>query len=287
MSDELLSRGGGKDDDSFGLYIGYPNDQTRWHISAKEIGEYFSPALGFVNRRNIRDYNTEYFIRRRPKDGLLRWWEIGPSAEVTTNLDNTVESQKIDVKATVENRIGDRLSMSVGNLRERITEPFMIAGELPVFRDDYHFNQMEVVVRTSNTRIFRFDAKIVCCKIYDGDYLALNTQLELRPIKYFSVAFSYDREYFDMPTGDLTVHVGAIEASVNFTPDMQIDTQMQYDNISEQFTYFSRYRWFPKPETEVFVSLGHTASIDSDNFPRHFVSAQTGFNIRLGHTYRF
>ena len=92
---------------------------------------------------------------------------------------------------------------------------------------------------------------------------------------------------FDLPSGDLTVHIGSIDTSINFTPDMQIDTQMQYDNISERFSFSARYRWFPRPETEVFIAVGQTADMRSSSFPGHFDADQTQVTIRLGHTFRF
>lgn len=46
------------DDDSFGVRALFPNDKWFWAIGAKEIGENFSPQLGFVNRSAIRDYSA-------------------------------------------------------------------------------------------------------------------------------------------------------------------------------------------------------------------------------------
>jgi hypothetical protein len=287
ISEAVNSPGGGQSDDSFGLYIGYPNDVHNWFVSAKEIGEHFAPALGFVNRRNIRDYAAEYRFRVRPSNSWLRWWQIEPAAEFTTDLDNTIQDQALNLQFMMQTQIGDEFRVKFDNIRERINEPFRIAGKLLVPADYYRFNEFQVQVQSSNARNWRVGGGVTCCEVFDGDFLGLEAFVEIRPIKYLSATFEYEREHFDLPTGELTVHVASLESSVNFSPDMVIDTQIQYDNISVTLSYFSRFRWFPRPETEIFAGIGHTAIIESDDFPGRFISQGTSFVVRFGHTFRF
>jgi hypothetical protein len=70
---------------------------------------------------------------------------------------------------------------------------------------------------------------------------------------------------------------------VNFTPDMQLALQVQYDNISENFGFSARYRWEYRPGNEIFVGFGQSAIIDS----RGFMAQVSQGTIRLGHTFRF
>ena len=71
---------------------------------------------------------------------------------------------------------------------------------------------------------------------------------------------------------------------VNFTPDMQLALQVQYDNISENFGFSARYRWEYAPGDELFIAIGQSALI-SDN--RGFIAQTTQGTIRLGQTFRF
>ena len=287
FSNDVHGPAAGKDDDMFGFFLGYPNDFLRWYISGKEIGKRFDPALGFVNRRNIRDYNGDYVRRKRFGDGWIQWLEGGMLGNIVTDLDNNIETHKLTLLTGARNRIGDEIKVQASNLREVINQPFLIAGELPVPLGDYHFNQFYVALNSSNSRKLIADVEVTCCRIYDGDYLGLNTILEFRLSKYFRLTAKHNMEKFEMPSGKLTVHIGSLDSSINFTPDMQIDTQMQYDNISERFSFSARYRWFPRPETEVFIAVGQTADMKSNNFPGHFDADQTQVTVRLGHTFRF
>ena len=287
FSDDVHWPAGGIDDDMFGFFLGYPNDLLRWFISGKEIGNRFEPALGFVNRRNIRDYNGDYVRRKRFQDSWVRWWEGGVIGNLVTDLDNDIESQKFTLVTALQNQIGDEFTVKASNVREVINQPFLVAGELPVPVGDYHFNQFDVLLESSKSRKVIATLGLVCCRIYDGDYLGLNSSLEFRVSKYFRLTANHNLEKFELPAGNLTVHIGSLDGSINFTPDMQIDTQMQYDNISERFSFSARFRWFPKPQTEIFLAVGQTADLESSNFPGDFDPDQTQALIRLGHTFRF
>ena len=287
FSDDVHSPAAGKDDDMFGFFLGYPNDLLRWFISGKEVGKRFEPAQGFVNRRNIRDYNGDYVRRKRFRDSWVQWWEGGVTSNIVTDLDNNIESHNFTLFTALQNQIGDEFKIKVSNLREVINLPFLIAGELTVPVGDYHFNQFDVLLESTNSRKIIADIGVICCRFYNGDYLGLNTTLELRLSKHFRLTAKHNMEKFELPTGNLTVHIGSLDGSINFTPDMQIDTQMQYDNISERFSFSARYRWFPRPETEIFIAVGQSADMESSNFPGHFDPDQTQVTIRLGHTFRF
>ena len=287
FSDGVHGPAGGIDDDMFGFFLGYPNDLLRWFISGKEVGNRFEPALGFINRRNIRDYNGDYVRRKRFEGGWVRWWEGGVIGNIVTDLDNDIESHKFTLVTALQNQIGDEFTVKAGNVREVINQPFLIAGELPVPVGDYHFNQFDVSLESSKSRKVIAELGVTCCRIYGGDYLGLNTSLEFRVSKHFRLTANHNLEKFELPTGDLTVHIGSLDGSINFSPDMQIDTQMQYDNISERFSFSARFRWFPQPQTEIFMAVGQTADLESSNFPGDFDPDQTQALIRLGHTFRF
>jgi hypothetical protein len=81
----------------------------------------------------------------------------------------------------------------------------------------------------------------------------------------------------------------AIQAIVNFMPDMSLDMQGQYDNISTNFAFLARYRWEYEPGNEIFVSLGQGAFITGESFfsRQNFEAQRSLLSVRLGHTFRF
>ena len=83
------------------------------------------------------------------------------------------------------------------------------------------------------------------------------------------------------------VQIYSLENVINVNPNISLATQAQYDNISDGFSWFSRVRWEVRPETEVFLSFGHGAIINYEEFPRDFESVQTQFVLRFGNRFQF
>jgi hypothetical protein len=89
-------------------------------------------------------------------------------------------------------------------------------------------------------------------------------------------------QQISMPTGNVAIHVEALDLSANFTPDMTLRGQMQYDNISKALALSFRYRWEFEPGTELLVVLGDDATLSG----RYYQSHASQFSVRLGKTFR-
>jgi hypothetical protein len=107
----------------------------------------------------------------------------------------------------------------------------------------------------------------------------MNSTLEIIP--------RYDGAYIDLPTGSVSIHVGTLNLNVNFTPDEQLKTEVQYDNLSHAFSFSTRYRWEYSPGSEFFAAVGESALIDRRLWHSHYASQTTQASIRIGHTLRF
>ena len=91
------------------------------------------------------------------------------------------------------------------------------------------------------------------------------------------------RNLIDLPTGKVDIHLGTADAVVNFTPDMQLALQAQYDNISENFGFSARYRWEYRPGNELFVGIGQSACHRQPGLRR----ADDAGDDPAGQTFRF
>jgi hypothetical protein len=79
------------------------------------------------------------------------------------------------------------------------------------------------------------------------------------------------------------VHVLQISAGINFTADMDLALQLQFDNVSENVGFLARYRWEYVPGGELFVALGQAGVLSESEF----AARRSQLSVRLGHTFRF
>ncbi len=255
-------------------------------LRLRDVDENYAPELGFANRTGIRQYNVNSFRTWRPDQGFIRYAEVGGFANFITDRNGRKLDQYLGFFANTQNTHGDRVAFEYERGFVDIIEPFSIAGEVPVPAGEYSWNQYELEVSATNARMFGGGVEVRWGGLYGGDYLSIENRLSFRPNRYIELAGEYEYSEFNLPGGSLGVHIASIDSVIAFSPVMTIKTEVQYDNISEALTFFSRFSWEPVPEREIFLSFGHTAIIDRVAFPQQFTSQNSSLALRLGHTFR-
>ena len=277
------------EDDTFGVALNYPNEPWGGDFGFKEIGADYEPALGFVNRGGIRLYDGNLVNLQRFRDHALRTFEIGVRSSFVTDLRDRLESRESQISIEAETQSNDNYSLDLSNNYENVLEEFPVVRNNN--RDDnviipagrYTWSTVQASFRTSEVRALAFRVEVTCCSYYDGSGIETEFGLNYRPNEYYEIAAEWEASYFDMPGGKVNVHIVTISANVNFSPYMQIDMQAQYDNISEEFGFLSRYRWEFAPGDELFIALGQGAEIPD----ARFVAQRSLLSVRIGRTFRF
>ena len=275
------------DDDSAAFSLNLPNEPWGGDIVIKQLGKNFAPALGFVNRTDVRQYQGTVRRLTRYRNMYLNQFEFGTDYLFVTDLGNRLESRENDVYVRAAATVGDDVLARLYNDFEAVPDdparPFKIAGKVPVAPGDYEWTNFDVRVRTFNGRPLAATAEIICCNFYNGSSVEAKLTLTYRPNAFFEFVPAYDGTFIDLPAGAVDIHLITVDSVVNFLPDMQLALQMQYDNISRNFGFSARYRWEYEPGNEFFVALGQ-AGMFEDN---RFLAQTTLLSIRLGHTFRF
>jgi hypothetical protein len=270
------------DDDSFGVALNYPNEPWGLDTRFKQVGTNFFPALGFVNRLGIRQFDGILQNRQRNLLGW-RWLDFATSWYFVTDLSNHLESRENGIWTGINFRSGDQIYVRAFDNYEDVPATFNVAGKVPVPVGRYHWTNGNLSIQTSNARPLTARLDVLCCSFYDGDYLRVDLRTDIRVTALFQVTPRYTYTYIDLPAGLLNIHAISVDFIVSFTPDMQLVNQVQFDNVSERFALSMRYRWEYQPGQELFVSVGQAAFIPGEEF----VPRSTQAVIRLGHTFRF
>ena len=271
------------DDDSFGLALNYPNEPWSGAFQFKQVGTNFTPAMGFANRPAIRQYNVRVEHRTRYVGQFIQEMAFNANTNVVTDLGNDVESRDINASAFFETGANDIFTISVNSNYEVIPEEFDLPNDIPVAVGTYDWVNIGARIQTSNARMFQLTANANCCSFYNGRTVDLNFNLNFRPSQYFELRAGYNPQFIRMPNGSVDIHIVSADAFVNFTPDMQLAMEAQWDNISQDFAFSARYRWEYSPGNEVFAAFGQSAVIPGTRF----VAQSSIFSVRLGRTFQF
>lgn len=267
--------------DSFGGQIDLPNEPWAAYFRFKQVGAAFDPALGFVARPGIREYQSRVAYKERP-NGFLRWWEFGLWADVVTGLDNKVQSNiPFDPFLSLYFDSGDNMWMEVWTEHED-TPAFSLPHDIPVPAGNYDYTTWHWHGESAPARLISTILDVQYGKYYGGKLLQTDATLNLNPNQTLTIGARHVMQQIHMPAGNVSIHVESLDTSVNLTPDMYVRAQAQYDNISKAFALSVRYRWEYEPGSELLVVAGDDATLNGSHYQSHV----SQLSVRLGKTFR-
>jgi hypothetical protein len=270
-------------DQSFGVEFAYPQDGLFLLGGFHQVGEGFDPRLGFVIRQGTRRYSTTGGFRKRWSTGPIQFVEGGWRIDAFTDLNDELLTSVIRMGGGPRTRAGDQYTLRFKDTVENIRGAFPLPTGVILPVGKYHWQTGGFKIESFNGRPYSFVAEVECCDWFAGSRLNVIGKVELRPSRFFTFKGEHEFRRIKLPTGDFDVHITQIEANLNFTPDMQLASQIQYDNVSDELSYLGRFRWQIQPVTELFIALEHTAFTDFDQWTQDL----TGTSIRFGHTLRY
>lgn len=252
---------------AWGGKIDYPNDLWDIALTYKWLGDGFDPSLGFVPRRGVQiiNFNVNYQPRpTRPVLGLhVRQMFNEFLNTVVTDLDGKWESYRL-FTAPVNWRLesGDRFELNFVPTGERLTTPFEIADGVILQPGDYHWTRWRLEGGLASKRKVSGQLSWWFGDFYTGHLSELSLTASWKPSPLFIVELNGTRNSARLAEGDFTQEVVGTRFRMNFSPDLQLNSYLQYDNGSDDFGTNTRLRWTFSPLGELFVVYNHNLARD-------------------------
>jgi hypothetical protein len=272
------------DDLAYGLGLSFPNDRIRARVDFKEIQENFNPALGFVNRVGIRQYNNNFRYRVRPDEGKLRNIDTWVWYDRVTDLANKVESEFMGSELILANHTGDRTGMMVTDGRELINESFDLFGQLNVPIGDYQSTRFLIWAGTGNQRRISGSLRFGIGDFYGGDREEITGDIQWRQSRHLFLGFSYSQNKVELDSGNFTSRLAGLRADLALNSEWSWRTVAQYDNVSESAGLNTRLNWIPEPGREMTLVINK--GWEEDLFNR-FTPVEQDLSLKVSHTFRF
>jgi len=275
-------------DSAFGASVSLPNEPWGGYFRFKQVGADFAPALGFVNRAAIREYEVAGILRVRSATAFYRSLEITPRVYYVTDLQDRLETREFDLNATLVAFDGTQHYLRVVNHAENVTSAFNLPRGIPITPGRYDWTNVSARFETLRSRLVSILFVAECCSYYDGDYFRSDLTIRFRFEDYLQINPRYVGTYISTPAGNVDIHVLSLDTMMNITPDMQLALQAQYDNISRAFGLSVRYLWEYEPGETLFVAFGQSGNVPGLEFPgSRFLPQRSQLAVRLGTTMRY
>jgi hypothetical protein len=274
---------------AYGFRISTPNN-TGFRGGARftHIEENFKPALGFVNRAGIRQFNAGTQYTARPRNSYFRSVLGGFNVVRVERLsDGELESQTIRLRlAELESVQGDKLELEHRINDEVLFEPFEIYEGIVIPIGAYAFDNDTLTISTADQRRVWGSATLGSGDFYSGTRRESSASISWRPSGRLSTTLSYAYNDIALAEGAFETRLVQFRTVVAFSSRLSWVTFVQYDNISETIGINSRIHWIPEAGREAFLVLNHNLQ-DIDNRDNHFKSAYSEAAVKFNYTFRF
>jgi hypothetical protein len=270
---------------AYGVVFQVPNDRLNVQLGALEIQENFTPALGFVNRRGIRQFDSTIRYRTRPQSG--RWREIDNQiqASLVTDVNGDELSRLIRIRpVSLLTHTGDILYVEWKQRRERVTTDFPLFGRLPVPAGEYEFDRYRVQFSTGQQRPISVVLAFEDGGFFGGDRRETSLDFQWRQSAHFFLGMGFGQNNVKLPSGQFTSHLGHLRTDIAFNSRWSWSNLVQYDNVSEVVGVSSRLRYEPVAGREMLLVLNHGSGIADDN---SLSSTSSEFVLKVSYTFRY
>lgn len=279
------------DDAAFGFGLRTPNNAGwRAGMGFKEVQANFNPAMGYVNRSNVRDYTADVGYTRFFTDGPFQRLRLGLDMQRIEEIGGGLQSEAVEVRIlNLQTAQRDGFNFRYRRNREVVGNPFTVYREpdrtVAIGGGDYTFDELTFFAGTGDQREFSFRGGYTWGDFYDGDKQEIGMNFGWNQSRFFRMGINFNWTDISLPQGDFTVRLASVNTQVAFSSTLFWVSLLQYDNISEEIGINTRLQWIPKAGQEGFIVLNYgLEDRDKDNT---FHSATADLSVKFKYTLRY
>ena len=277
---------------SYGFGAHYPNDRFEAQVLWREIQENFDPAIGFVQRRNVRMLRAagSFNPRPRPSTGIQQMFHDIFYTRFTRLDNGLVESW--DIYATLVDwhfNSGDSLHslFDLNPTYERLFEPFEISPGVVLPVGEYRFTPMRIFFTSAQKRRLQGSIGLRFGNYWSGAAKEVQTGLSYKLPPNFLISFNTSQTFASLPEGDFVARIYSSQVQYAVSPFLSFSNLIQFDNRSGNLGLQSRVHWTIEPGNEVFFVFGQGWVQDLERGRYDFRRQDSRLATKLQYTFRF
>ena len=278
---------------SYGFGAQYPNDRFAAQILWREIQENFDPAIGFVQRSNVRMLRVAGSFNPRPKPstGIQQMFHDLFYTRFTRLDNGLVESWNI--YATLADwhlNSGDSLHslFDLNPTYERLFEPFEISPGVVLPAGEYRFMPMRIFFTSAQKRRVQGSIGLRFGNYWSGTAKEIQTGLSYKLPPNFLISFNANQTFASLPQGDFIARIYSSQVNYAVSPFLSFSNLIQFDNRSGNLGIQSRVHWTIEPGNEVFFVFGQGWVQDMERGRGYdFRRQDSRLATKLQYTFRF
>ena len=278
-------------DASYGFAAHYPNDRYAAQVIWREIQENFDPAIGFVQRRNVRMLRVGGSFNPRPKrsTGIQQMFHDVFYTRFTRLDNGLVETWNMYITMVDWHlNSGDSLHslFDLNPTYERLFEPFEISPGVILPPGEYRFTPVRVFFTSAQKRRLQGSIGVTFGNFWSGTAKAIQTGLSYKAPPNFQITFDTNQTFAQLPEGNFVARIISSQINYAVSPFLSFSNLIQFDNRSSNLGLQSRVRWTVQPGNDLFFIFGQ-GWVQEIGRGYDFRQQDTRLATKLQYTFRF
>jgi hypothetical protein len=256
---------------SYELFIDYPNDEVEAFAAYTVVEENFDPALGFVPRKGIKKYQGDFAYRPRI-DTAVRQLDFSVETDVITDMGGDKETVDIMLRPFgIHFDSGDNAGVDVEYREEELSRPFTIVPGVRVPVGGYEFLRYGLRVNSSTQRSMWASVSAFFGEFFGGereDYGASVTWRPGRGERLVTGRLTAELEHTEigLPSGAFDVDVIRVRGNVEVGDYLYWNNYLQWDDQTDLLGLNSRLRWIIEDGRELNFVVNQGWIYDTETF---------------------
>lgn len=275
-----------------GFRLNFPNDVWQLHLSYREFGHEYRPAVGFVTRNGFRRVEPNITWRPRPASPAIRRLEFSAQYRFLADLNTGIAEEKQWRLGLfgLEFESGDGFRIQATRQFENLDRTFEISDGIEIFQGRYTNWEYSIQGSTAQKRRVSLQGELLTGGFWDGDRERASLELNLRPTPGWNLQVDWERNQVDLPQGDFKTNLVRVGGGWDVSPWTSMIGNVQYDNVSGILGLFARLRWIVSPGNDIYLVYTHNwqnlgpGLLDRD---RELITRSRGGSVKMNYAYRF
>ena len=242
------------DDGSYGIQAVYNTADWRIDTQYSEVEANFNPELGFLSRTDYRKFEA-LILRNVRNEAWQRVLQLRPHIAVRSyrKPDGFQESGLVHLHLPVDLRSSAEFGPAVNFTRDGVVEDFEIVDGVIVPADTYDHTELVLRGETDESRPLSYGLDATIGGRFGGDRASISQWVAYRRGETFRASLSFNYNDFDLPGGEFTAHLARLRMSYSFSPKIQLQALVQYNELADTIGTNIRFSWLQSANSGLFL----------------------------------
>jgi len=263
-------------DDAFSIQANYSSAQWGIDLGYTEVGEDFNPEMGFLGRTEYKKARAIILRTIRPDDfwSLL---EIRPHVAYIGHwkFDGYKESEFLHFHLPMEFKSGTEFSVAVNFTVDGVIEEFDIVEGVEIPIGTYEHEELSLSYSTNESKPLSFGLHANIGGRFGGHRASIFPSIRYRIGETFRTELSISYNDYDLPVegGEFSANLARLRLSYSFTPKMQLQALLQYNESDNTLGTNIRFSWLQSANSGLYLVYNEVDERNTGSLPtgREFI----------------